>query len=348
MEDLEEPLAMTSFTVRILDKDGEKELSQDEAYLHHLLISGTNIRNVPCPEYEYYNLVAGAGAELTDIDIPAPYAYKINPGDDWSIAIHVVNPSKHKEIEYILEYVLEVGNWTSEYTEVEGYLNSAAGCAADLDFDVPKDTSQDSFIIHTDFPSTVSGEFVFLGAHLHRGGKNMYLTRSTTGEVLFASNVRYGDSENPEFITSIERSMGSVSVSLLEPLRITGVYDCQKKHDDVMAILFGYVTVEEFYDGELPLPQVVGYDNPFLVPAEIQGVGVEETGDSPLASSANSKTSGTVEETEDNTEDKEDKAFLDLVSSVRLIFMFMVAVALLVAVVVLFRIKSKRSLEIFD
>lgn len=346
---------MTSFTVRVLDINGTI-LPQQTAYLHHILISALTTRNIACPEFGSYDFIAGAGAELTDIYIPAPYAYKINPGDEWDILLHVVNPDKHNEVTYKLEYTMEVGNWTNDFIEVEGYFNSVGGCTdlSDLDFDVPKNTSAASYIIHNDFPSSFTGKFIWSAGHLHRGGLNLYLSRSRTGEILFSSVSIYGDEEHPEFLTSIAGSPSNFMVTTGELLRITAIYDCSEKHKEVMGILFGYVIVDDLYSGNPPLTQVIGNENPFPIYSDLVVVDDESSGEqktSDVEVSNGSEINSSAEnsgESENEVNSKGDKAILGLVGSVGLVLMFLVAVVLLIAAVILFRIKAKRSLEIFD
>ena len=203
-----------------------------------------------------------------------PYANRIDPDEPLGFNYDVINPSSTDAINYYVEYTFIIADWTEDIVEVEGYFNSITGCEGNdyLIFDIEQslDPAYDNAFL--DFNSTFTGEFIFLSAHLHGGARSMYFANTETGDVVFSAIAHYDDPDHPSFLTIDKTDTISFKTKINERYRMASVYDSSERRDAVMAILAGYVIVEEVYSGD-PLPQYFGHENPFAGPTNGELVG---------------------------------------------------------------------------
>lgn len=297
-------------------------------------------------EYGGYNFVAASGAEFTYVELRYPYANRIDPAEELGFNYDVRNPSSTDPITYYVEYTFVIANLTEEIIEVEGYFNSVTGCEGndDLVFDVPLSLDPPYHNAFLDVESTFTGEFVFLSGHLHGGGRSMYLVDRGSGDVIVSTLVHYDDPEHPTFVTSIDKSITlSYKTKMHDKHRIASVYDSTQSHEGVMAIIAGYVIVEELYSGDA-LPQYYGIGNPFNLSTTGQLVG--EQGNDAITPNPPPP----VPQNNQDQPETDDDNFAIFVSMI--VLGFIVAVVLLVLIVggllAVVKYKSSRYAEVTE
>jgi len=260
-----EPLALRSFIVNIKDTENN-DLNQDRLYLHHFLIL-TSDRSLSCPNHRCEAI--SSGADLARVEIPSPYAYKIDPQDTWTMDLEALNPSTEKNITFQLEFTMSLDSWSDDFIEVEGYINQVVGCQPNHtdSYDVLQNLDAESHYYSYTFPSAFSGTIVYMSAHMHGGGKSVQLNRKATGEVLYLGYVHYDDANNTQFITSTDISYEQSSISLLEELEIISIYDCSQNYYDVMGTIMAFFTVSDYYQG----PKLdMTFDSGYIYPLDTE------------------------------------------------------------------------------
>jgi len=254
--------AMSSFSVRLLDLDG-KEFFGDDIVLQSVVIKSLNRKGLA--ENDRNGFVAAAGNGATSMNIQEPFAYKINPGDEWIISINVFNRHS-EEIQFFVECTMNVDDWrdNSRLIEVDGYLQTVTGVNDDYDFycNVGEEY-RNPYIVYYQFPSGFTGTIIWAGSIFGQGGKNMYFSKDTFGEVPFSSNVHYDKISN--HITFIDNGPTEINIGSSEEVRITAVSDCTNTYSkDVISYFYGYAVVE--YNGLLDgahYSKTWGYNNVF-------------------------------------------------------------------------------------
>jgi len=250
---MSDALGMIGLSVSLVDEN-HQPFDVSTGYLHLITIRDAIQQEIVCPERDQWSIIASIGSNMDPISLDYPYGYEIQPNSEWQIDVQVVNPSNTDELTYSLQYEIRIANWTDDLTNVYGYFNSITGC---LDSSWQFDITGSYCYTFLDFPMSFSGSFVWMTAHLHQGGKNLQFINRESGAVV------YNGISSGQIGSMIESNYITTFVSMFSQYRIAAVYDCTSDHEDAMAVLFAYITLDELYEGEGSLVQHFGTQNPY-------------------------------------------------------------------------------------
>merc|ERR1712130_37561 len=261
-------MAMTSFITALLDPYGNP-IDRDHIYLHHLIITSPNVRNLACPENGNGNVWA-AGVELTPLNgLPEPFAFKIRPTEtDWYTRVHTINPT-NETITYVIQYTIGLTPWTDEMIQVENWYASVTGCDGENEIEVPYNPDEPNYVLNLDFPCGFDGIMIGGGGHTHYGGIDLFLSRPESGQIVYSVRPEFGSREHRDWVTAMDIYLHPWRMKMHEPMRITAVFNASNPDsNDNMGIMSGMVLVDSLYDGSNgPLNRIVTNKN-FLRPDE--------------------------------------------------------------------------------
>jgi hypothetical protein len=123
-----------------------------------------------------------SGNERTTMEVPSGYGYPIDPGDEWGLIVDVMNMAP-QDRQYDFVYTFE---WVEAAEPVTPVWLDIDQCS-DSEVDIPAGYSD----THYDWRSTLNGEVVAIGGHLHDQGIAISAENATTGETICTSRAGY-------------------------------------------------------------------------------------------------------------------------------------------------------------
>eukprot|EP01095_Lingulamoeba_sp_RSL-Kostka_P006824 TRINITY_DN2157_c3_g1_i1.p1 TRINITY_DN2157_c3_g1~~TRINITY_DN2157_c3_g1_i1.p1 ORF type:complete len:450 (+),score=151.31 TRINITY_DN2157_c3_g1_i1:88-1437(+) len=270
-------IGIVDFNSRMCDSE-KNHVTQDHAYLHHIIfVTFQYDNNIGCPDWAgrngAYNIPFASGQEYSDVKLPYPYAYEMMLNEQWFSQVEIMNPNQG-DVEVYVEYTFGYIELSEDIKKVRSFFKSITGCG-DVEFDLSPKSMGTDYRVPTilDFQSSFSGLLVELRGHLHRGGKNIYLTNMKTGEIIFNSIAHYDDREHPEWLTRNDIQYPDYQINIGDQLRLVSVYSNDSVME-AMAILIGFVYVEDYITYDTPM--YGGEFNPFSDRASILILSSEE------------------------------------------------------------------------
>ncbi len=212
-----------------------------DAHLHHVLLMNAARTSPICPgETERFT---GSGAERTPLALWGSYAYVTNATDNWNALWHIMNMSasaKSVYIQYKIGYV--PASDPSASRPVTPFFMDVTGCGTNAEFNVPGTGGPGSVYTKTrTITAPWSGVAVYAAGHLHDGGLDVSVRRSSNGQVGCTSTARYDMPEPMDFPSSITSCVLHDSVSAGQAYTLTARYDNAMPRAGVMGIMFAYI-----------------------------------------------------------------------------------------------------------
>lgn len=212
-----------------------------DVHLHHVLLMNAARTSPICPGEE--ERFTGAGAERTPLSLWSSYAYVTNATDRWDALWHIMNMSdspKTVYIQYKIGYVPATDAAASR--PVTPYFLDVTGCGTNALFSVPGNGGPGSVFTKTrTVTAPWNGVAVFAGGHLHDGGIDISIKRTSTGQVACTSVAHYDMEEPMMFPSSISPCVLHDYVNSGQAYTLTARYDNSMPHPDVMGIMLAYV-----------------------------------------------------------------------------------------------------------
>jgi Stress up-regulated Nod 19 len=231
-------LGIKQMSFDVVDSAGAP-VSKHDVHLHHVLLMNAGKSDVLCPGRK--ERFSGSGAERTKIDLWNDYAYLVASGDRWNALWHIMNESDAARtvyIQYTLTYIRHLN--ASNSRPVTPYFQDVTGCNAGSVFDVPGNGGPGSvFEKSRTWTAPNDGVAIFTGSHLHDGGIEGILKKTSSGEVACRSVVSYH--ENPRHIDKITPCYLHHTVKAGEQYTLTARYDNSAPLSKVMGINITYV-----------------------------------------------------------------------------------------------------------
>ena len=243
-------------STRLVDRRG-RPISVKRVMLHHVVFTNRGRRGGPrkinsCPGRRAQPFY-GTGEETQRLSLPPGYGYKINRRDRWmAVAMYMSHTSKAQHV--YLEYTITVE--TSKKLEpVTPLWLRANGCDPDSAYTVPGGGAPGSEDVRShDWKMPISGRIVAAGAHMHGSAKSLQVSQPRCGSrTLIDHRPLWGNANDPVYkvrprlhepgpiATGYFLSRAGIAIRKGEYLRVTGRYDAEIPHPQVMAITHIYV-----------------------------------------------------------------------------------------------------------
>ena len=246
---------ITAMNAQAVDASG-RPLPLGEVMLHHVLFSNEgrsegDRRDASCPDIPRQRFF-GRGEEGRALSLPRGYGYPIRKRDRWRMNWMLMNHTSQRRTAYI-QYTVTVDD--ARKRSVTPVWLDVARCRRGSIFSVPGTGRRGSVYRKSiDWRPPFDGYIVEAGAHLHGGALGMTLTQpSCGGRTLVRSRPLYGLRDDPLYTTvpmlhepgplrtSTSRSIAGIPVQRGDRLRATALYDGERPHPAVMAMLHLYV-----------------------------------------------------------------------------------------------------------
>ena len=245
---------ITRMRARIVDERGVP-IDPRRLMLHHLLFlndgrfegdryDGTCTK---LPRERFF----GVGEEQQRLDLPAGYGYPIRAKDSWRMNWMLMNHRRTPDTAFI-EFTMTIDD--SPLQPVKPLWLDVAGCGGGSIFSVPGGRGRGSTDRRSvSWTSPIDGRVVAGGAHLHGGAKGMLVSQPACGRHLFDSRPLYGFSDHPYYrVRPVLHEPGPIDsgwfktatglpVAAGETLKVTSLYDGERAHPAVMAIMHLYL-----------------------------------------------------------------------------------------------------------
>lgn len=146
--------------------------------LHHAVLQNQSRKDYTC-DNKIGERIHAAGQEMTPLELPDGYSYRINSRDKLSLLVHMINPTSDTKNDASLAVFLKVkpkNIFTSIMTKpVQPLWLDVVNCSIDPSFYI------DPFIKQTYKPAQsvkapYDANIVFLGGHFHKYGRNLTLS----------------------------------------------------------------------------------------------------------------------------------------------------------------------------
>lgn len=204
--------AITKMSFDLVDSKG-MPVSQDDAHLHHFVITNKSKKNPACPNGTFGlpgQIVGAAGAERTVLQTGDPYGLVVKAKDDWTGVYELMSRSMSTQTVY-LTYDIDYRRDVENVRPVTTYFGSATGCNS---FTWTIDGSGTPDTQSTYITVAKKGRLIGAGGHIHNGGQSADWTNDR-GRRLCRSEITYGD----EILN--HTGMDGPRSSTLAPTRVT-------------------------------------------------------------------------------------------------------------------------------
>lgn len=233
---------ITGFEPNLVYEDGTNANVDTGPMLHHMVMSDTTATDVTCGVWPGQRFFA-AGNERVGNTLPSGYGMRVDRGDQWNILYDLMNHAHEQKTVYLsVTYTHESA---TSLTDVTPIWMDADGPCGDSAWDAPAGVSERSW----QWDSTIAGDVVAMGGHLHHGGTNVWTDNLTTGQRLCESVAEEGgtaefvDHHGHTYISDMSTCtadpLGTISTG--DTLEITARYDLAEPHAGVMGIMMGWV-----------------------------------------------------------------------------------------------------------
>ncbi len=237
-------VAVTDITYRFVDENGA-DIPPSEAHLHHLVLVDEARPDQLCDDTPASRF-GGTGMELTEMHLPAPYAY-VSPAGRWGGVYHVMNISD-QPVTASIEYTVTYGDPSvDDFLDVEPYFFDVTGCWSNSasEYQVPGGGGPGS--VHEKsktYAMTRDGTIVAGIGHVHAGGIDITL-HGPGGEYCRSEAVYSYDGHHDQhhgLLTAVTPcgEMGQ-QVAAGDELTLTSRYMNEHPTDGAMGILNTYI-----------------------------------------------------------------------------------------------------------
>lgn len=265
--------AIKSATFDLVDEN-DVGIGRHDVHLHHFVIAALNHEDTACPDRKVFNMkvqpLIGSGMERTPIDLPDPYAIKVDSTDQWGAQWHLMNMSNVKRTFWV-KYTLgiQTGATADNTRYVIPFWADSNSCPAGTTWNVPGDGGPNGVEVRTkQWAMPFDGYLVGVGGHLHDGGLSIVTKH-----------------EDDTFICENEATYAG---GMLDKISRCPVHDTFKQGEKL--------SVSSFYDNSGPHPDVMGIAVMFLWPGD-QGVAPEAVVTSSTSTTSTTTSTSTTSST---------------------------------------------------
>lgn len=234
---------ITGVHPRMVYANGESANYHTGAMLHHVVVVDPAKEDTTCGRYGIALVsgerVFGVGNERTGADLPAGYGYYLGDQPLWAMA-ELMNMSAYPQQVYVEMDISYVDDPGAELKKVTPIWLDIDNCG-DSQYTIPAGESNTTWT----WTSTVSGDIVLVGGHVHDHGLGITLSNRTHDEEICRSVAGYGT--NPDYMGHIE----SMSVCAGDPvlarvnrgdvLMIDSHYHSPAEDSTVMGIMLAFL-----------------------------------------------------------------------------------------------------------
>lgn len=222
--------------------DGSPANYHTGAMLHHLVVFDPSKEDVTCGR-QGVGLVTGqrifaAGNERTGAQLPPGYGYRLGHLPLGALA-ELMNMSPQPQQVYLTLQVDWVDADDAELAEVTPVWLDVDNCG-DSQYTVPAGRSHTTW----SWQSSLAGNVVAVGGHVHDNGISITLSNATRGEQICESVAGFGtDPQYRGHIESMSTCVGDPVATVAEGdvLAIDSYYDSPHRDDTVMGIMLAYI-----------------------------------------------------------------------------------------------------------
>lgn len=231
-------IGIRAINFEVVDEAGTP-IPHEDLHLHHIVFHNGNRNDRACPG-QTERFVA-AGQEKTPVGpFPDTYAYPVAAGDRLDAIYHLMDTRMEGggDLTVYIEYEMTWFAGASGYSPLVPYFLDVTGCGGNSTYDVPGDGGPGSEHVQSaTLTSPINGTVVWIGGHLHEGGKRITLTNETTGELVCSCDAMYDE-------------MGELHMSSCAPMEemhegdmflLESIYDNSRPYEDVMGIVIAYI-----------------------------------------------------------------------------------------------------------
>lgn len=222
--------------------DGSQANHHSGAMLHHVMVFDPSQSDTTCGR-EGVGLVTGqrvfaAGNERTGAEFPPGYGYYLGAKPLGAMA-ELMNMSAQPQQVYVTMKVSWVDADDAQLKEVTPVWLDIDNCG-DSQYTVPAGPSHTTWT----WQSTLTGDIVAVGGHVHDQGVSITLSNTTRNEVICESVAGYrGGSHHQGHVESMSTCIGDPVASVREGdnLMIDSYYHTSEADDTVMGIMIAYL-----------------------------------------------------------------------------------------------------------
>ena len=246
---------LTHMDANLVRRDGSR-VPISRVMLHHIVFlnrSSSPARSQTSCKGRTGQPFWGTGEERQKLILPKGYGYRLLRGDRWRMQTMLMSHSLRKQRVYV-EYRVRVVTGR-KLTPVRPLWLRANGCTPHPSYDVTGDGQPGSTHVKSHvWKMPLSGRIVAAGAHLHGSTKGMEITQpGCDGRTLVDHQPRYARQSDKVYTlrpvlhepgpvaTGYFLSRRGIDVARGDRLRVTGYYDNERPHPQVMAITHVYV-----------------------------------------------------------------------------------------------------------
>lgn len=222
--------------------DGSQANHQTEAMLHHLVVFDPSKDDSTCGR-QGVGLLTGqrifaAGNERTGAHLPVGYGYRLGDTLLGGYA-ELMNMSAQPQQVYIIMKISWVDAGNAALKEVTPVWLDIDNCG-DSQYPIPAGPSHTTWT----WKSTMAGDIVAAGGHVHDQGISVTLSNTTRNEKICESVASYdADSQHGGHVQSMSTCAGDPigAVRTGEDLTIDSYYHALEPDDTVMGIMIAYL-----------------------------------------------------------------------------------------------------------
>lgn len=256
---------ITEITPRLVFGDGSSANFHNGTMLHHMVLFNGQRNDATCSG-SIWDLLGermfAAGNERTVFGMPYGYGYYNAPGDSWNVIHDIMNMQPVAKTVY-LEFTFKFKAGSENLKPVTPVWLDVNNCGSS-EYPMPAgyvDT-------HWDWTSTLEGDVVSIGGHVHNWGINIASELVETGEYFCDSVAGYAPGStfapapvadggaghpaasdvinpaNPDYMGRIESMSGCAPMIRIEAgdtVRLHSRYNAPQPQTDVMGIMVAYV-----------------------------------------------------------------------------------------------------------
>ena len=252
---------ITSFNARLVYANGRRVPIQ-RVMLHHIVFvdvgyPGGPVKTTSCPGRRAGESFWGTGEERERLVLPPGYGYHVDRRDSWRLQAMLMSHSLESQKLYVqYTFTMVTGR---RLTPVKPLWLRANGCDPYPSYEVVGNEGPGSTDVRSyDWKLPVSGRIVAAGAHEHGSAKDMTITQPACDNRLLIDHkplfgyptdkvyrVRPILHEPGPIATAYFLSKTGIPVSRGDVLRVTGYYDGEYPHPQVMAISHVYIARDD-------------------------------------------------------------------------------------------------------
>ena len=245
---------ITSARATLVDGDGNP-VPHHMVHLHHAVWLNPMKRDLTCDSYDggfpAYDRFFATGKERTKLDLPSGHGYYwsneapqpyTQSAPWWALVAHLDGMHGNSDTYIRLDLGFVSADEAKGFTNVRPVWLDVRNCSSEPEYDVRKGSGSGGIARETwRYRMPIGGRFVFVGGHLHDGGRRLVLDNSASGKRIFVSRAHYGMDDEPWYLTAMTTWTGTPGrrVAKGDRLKLTAVYDSTRSWRRVMGIMVG-------------------------------------------------------------------------------------------------------------